>query len=141
VILSASKEAEDPSANISQHTAGGFSCNTSNFSSCTVFHFSQRMRTVHTNTTFQCTPQTIEWVQIWRSTTKKSTVRQIPLRGQPLKSLLCGQWHPPANGNSTPILLLLIRGRMVSELAERTGSNYGFLEKHGQYAFRRTESI
>lgn len=30
---------------------------------------------------------------------------------------------------------------MVSELTERTGSNYGFLEQHGQYDFTRTESI
>jgi hypothetical protein len=44
VLLLASKEAKDPSVNISQHTAEHFSWNTSNFSSCTVFHFSQRMQ-------------------------------------------------------------------------------------------------
>jgi len=44
VLLSASKEAEDPSANISLHTMEDFSWNTRNFSSCTVFHFSQRMQ-------------------------------------------------------------------------------------------------
>jgi len=39
----------------------------------------------------------------------KINLRQIPLTRQPLKSLLCDQWHSPANSNSTPFLLLLIR--------------------------------
>jgi hypothetical protein len=46
VSLSASKEAEDPGANVPQHTEESFSWNTGNFSSCTVFHFSQRMRII-----------------------------------------------------------------------------------------------